>query len=73
MTNGYEWIFIILSVNPNGGASYRASIPQSTAPVQEGDQITIHETQPDLIAGILASWVCDQLLLAVFCVLILLD
>jgi len=73
LTNGYEWIFIILSVNPNGGASYRASIPQSAAPVQEGDQITIHKTQPDLIAGILTSWVRDQLLLAVFYVLILLD
>ncbi len=54
MTNGYEWPFLVLSVNSNGeGASYRISDRSySAAP----------DLPPDMIAGLLASWVCCQLL-----------
>ena len=58
-TNGYEWFFLLLSVNPNGeGASYRISDrPYSAAPQEAGVDVIIPEMSPDTIAGILASWV----------------
>ncbi|KIJ98357.1 hypothetical protein K443DRAFT_123702 [Laccaria amethystina LaAM-08-1] len=59
LTNGYEWLFLVLSVNPNGkGASYRISYRSySAAPQEAGVDMTIPEMSPDMIAGILASWI----------------
>lgn len=59
LTNGYEWRFLVLTVNSNGkGASYRISDRSySAAPVEAVDDMVIPDIPPDLIAGILASWV----------------
>lgn len=66
LTNGYEWRFLLLTVNSNGkGASYRISDRSySAAPVEAGVDMVIPDMPPDLIAGILASWIehsCEDL------------
>ena len=60
LTNGYEWLFIVVSVNPDGrGASYMISTRSySAAPQDIGGDTVVHGDQTDMIAGILASWVC---------------
>jgi hypothetical protein len=75
LTNGYEWLFLVLSVNANGeGASYRISdCAYSAAPQQTLVSMVIPDLPPDMIAGVLASWVLFQLLLDVLCTHILLD
>ena len=62
LTNNYEWWFFLLTVNSNGeGASYRVSDRSySAAPMEGGVDMVIPDMPPDLIAGILASWVCCQ-------------
>ena len=66
MTNGYEWLFVLLNVNPNGkGASYRISDRSySVAPYETGlnTDMAIPDMAPDMIAGILVSWVSCHLL-----------
>jgi hypothetical protein len=59
LTNGYEWLFIVVSVNSGGtGASYMISTRSySAAPHDVGGDTIIHEDQADMIAGILASWI----------------
>jgi hypothetical protein len=54
----------MLNVNSNGkGASYRISdCSYSAAPQETGVKMVIPDMPPDMIAGILASWVCYQLL-----------
>ncbi|KAJ7709640.1 hypothetical protein B0H17DRAFT_1324529 [Mycena rosella] len=53
LTNGNEWFFIILKVNPDGhGGSYKYSLPLSIVPLHPTKQ----PSGPDLIAGILADW-----------------
>ena len=56
LTNGHEWIFLILQLNDDG-ASYKYS---------QKVQLTAHGSQsvyqPDLIAGILAYWVSLMLM-----------
>ena len=64
LTNGYEWLFPMLSINLNGkGASYRISDRSYSAAPQETG-INVDVVIPDMasymIAGILASWVCCQ-------------
>lgn len=63
LTNGYEWLFIVVSFNPGGrGASYMTSIRSySAAPQEIGGDTVVHGDQADMIAGILASWVSCQL------------
>lgn len=67
LTNGYEWLFLVLNVNSNGkGASYRVSDrPYSAAPQETGVNMIIPDMPPDMISGILASWIehsCEDLL-----------
>ncbi|KAF8966663.1 hypothetical protein BDZ97DRAFT_1657425, partial [Flammula alnicola] len=67
LTNGYEWLFLVLNVNSNGkGASYRISDRSySAAPQETGVNMVIPDMPPDMIAGILASWIehgCEDLL-----------
>jgi len=57
----------VLNVNSNGkGASYRISDRSySAAPQETGVKMVIPEMPPDMIAGILASWIehsCEDLL-----------
>ncbi|PPQ94305.1 hypothetical protein CVT25_004962 [Psilocybe cyanescens] len=67
LTNGYEWLFLVLTVNQDGeGASYRVSDRAYSAAPQEnlGDEV-IPDVPPDMISGILASWIersCEDLL-----------
>jgi len=67
LTNGYEWLFLVLNVNSNGkGASYRISDRSySAAPQETGVNMVIPDMPPDMIAGILASWIehsCEEVL-----------
>jgi hypothetical protein len=56
LTNGYEWLFVVLTVNLTGGASYVVSIREhSVAPQDVGGKMVLNENQADMIAGILAS------------------
>ena len=75
LTNGYEWLFIVVSVNPDGrGASYMISNQSSSAAPQNiGNDKVVDADQVDMIAGILASWVGFQLPGMSFGVLTLLD
>ncbi|KAF8630304.1 hypothetical protein AX17_005440 [Amanita inopinata Kibby_2008] len=59
LTNGYQWLFLILTVDPNGqGGSYRISPrPHSVAPQDTGGDLVIPDKMPDMIAGILATWI----------------
>jgi len=52
LTNGHEWIFLIIMLNPDGnGAKYRCSPPVMF------DHPQIRDIWPDLVAGILSHWV----------------
>ena len=64
LTNGYEWLFMVLTVNPDGkGASYKASVHSySAAPSYFGGKKVVPEDQADMIAGVLAFWVGCRLL-----------
>jgi len=75
LTNGYEWLFIVVSFNPGGrGASYMTSIGSySAAPQEIGGNTVVRGDQADMIAGILASWVGCQLPGMSFGVVTLLD
>ena len=75
LTNGYEWLFIVVSFNPDGrGASYMISTRSySAAPQDIGGDTVIQGDQTDMIAGILAFWVGCQLPGMFFGVLTLLD
>jgi hypothetical protein len=62
LTNGYEWLFVVLTVNSGGGASYSFSNRSLLiTPQAVGDKMVLSEDQADMIAGILASWVCHWL------------
>lgn len=60
LTSGYEWLFLVLAVDPDGRrGSYRISPrPHSVAPQDTGGDLIISDQMPDMIAGILATWVC---------------
>jgi hypothetical protein len=74
LTNGYEWLFVVLTVNLTGGASYVVSIREhSVAPQDVGGKMVLNEDQADMIAGILASWVCHRILRMCSGILTLLD
>ncbi|KAF8798599.1 hypothetical protein BYT27DRAFT_7264729 [Phlegmacium glaucopus] len=67
LTNGYDWLFLLLTVNPNGqGATYRISERSySAAPQETGVDVVVPDLPADMIAGILASWIehsCEDLL-----------
>jgi len=59
LTNGTEWIFLILYLNANGeGATYKQSpLVALTYETRVFDSSRIKEPGPDVIAGILSCWV----------------
>ncbi|KXN84577.1 hypothetical protein AN958_12325 [Leucoagaricus sp. SymC.cos] len=60
LTNGHEWLFIILYSNKNGeGASYKFSttFTYRTVPCDATGAEEKQETGPDVIAGILLYWI----------------
>lgn len=58
LTNGREWIFLIIMSNGKG-ATYRRSLPVMFDPPKIG------EAWPDLVTGILLHWVSVGLLLLI--------
>jgi len=61
LTNGFEWIFLILHLNKGGkGGKYMAS---PTVRIIMDHDITwkVLSPGPDIVAGILADWVCSAL------------
>ena len=60
LSNGSEWLFIILRLNKNGkGGGYMAS-----RHIMTGPGVRYH-IKSDIIAGILAHWVCHRVPLSV--------
>ncbi|KAH8998828.1 hypothetical protein EDB86DRAFT_2802703, partial [Lactarius hatsudake] len=58
LTNGLEWIFMVVARNPDGnGAKYNHSVPIMRGRPQIGD------IWSDLVAGILSHWVSVGLFL----------
>ena len=61
LTNGHEWIFLILYLNEDGDGGMYAESP--TIKIQVSDSYPYHVLSPgpDIVAGILAYWVCCTL------------
>lgn len=62
MTNGREWIFLIVYCNPDGdGAAYKESFVRTFDAIHKDTrgppEIDIVRPNPDVIAGVLAYWV----------------
>ncbi|KAF5388904.1 hypothetical protein D9757_005073 [Collybiopsis confluens] len=58
LTNGHEWMFIILSFNKDGnGASYKYSIPLEYRKTRTPNEETPEQSSPDVIACILLEWI----------------
>ena len=64
LTNGYDWVFILVKLNDNyDGASYKHSIPVNFSTTASPDgQVVIPKPWPDVIAGILVYWVSLMLI-----------
>jgi hypothetical protein len=60
LTNGHDWMFLILTMNPDGpGTSYCMSEKLFVVePTDVGNNQVTFPDIPDIIAGILTSWVC---------------
>jgi hypothetical protein len=59
LTRGDEWMFFVLIINDNGdGAKYWQSEELSFLARSPGTRVTIEAPWPDIVAGILAHWVC---------------
>lgn len=58
-TNGCTWLFLILYVNSDGkGATYKTSAPVYINVLDSpNDRPDVEKEAPDVIAGILSSWV----------------
>lgn len=75
ITNGHEWIFILMKLNEGyDGASYDNSPVVKLRIIESDDQTAFVAPWPNLIAAILAHWVClirsirfDKRLLMVGC------
>ena len=63
LTNGCEWIFLLVKLNDNyDGATFKQSfVIQLTTLGTLGSQLQL-PPEPDLIAGILAYWVSLMLI-----------
>ena len=55
LSNGYQWLFVILSLNEEGG-SYRLA-PVLEIPYSRGYPREVISPRPDIITGILLYWV----------------
>lgn len=64
LTNGYEWYFLLVTVNDQGGMYNITQHLYIVAPYDSGedDNKVIPERAVDMVAGMLASWVCCHLL-----------
>ena len=59
LTNGHEWIFVILYLNEDGvgiGGTYATS-PPIKIQVSESYPFRVLSPGPDIVVGILADWV----------------
>ena len=63
LTNGREWIFVLLELNSDqkGGKYWRSDIPRKVKQSYESDElakdVTVKESDVDVIVAILADWV----------------
>ena len=69
LTNGHEWIFLLIKFNENyDGASYKQSTVVQFGTMQSPDgQMMIPGPWPDLIAAILSHWVSLMLICRLNC------
>ena len=67
ISNGYQWAFIILQLNENGkGGKYTIS-PEIEIDFENKFPNHVADHGPDIIAGVLAHWVCPCFLFSVGC------
>lgn len=58
VTNGYEWVFVIFYLDKDGiGGTYKAS-PPIRINVGNNYPYHVHSPEPNIVAGIVAYWVC---------------
>lgn len=61
VTNGYEWVFVIFYLDKDGvGGTYKTS-PTITIQVNNNYPYHVLSSGPDIVAGIVAYWVCFTL------------
>jgi len=61
ISNGYKWVFVILQLDENGkGGGYKIS-PEIAIDFERNFPNHVSGRGPDIIAGILAHWVCCRL------------
>jgi hypothetical protein len=61
LTNGHEWIFLILYLNEDGNGGTYAESPTIRIQVTDSYPYRVLSPGPDIVAGILAYWVCCTL------------
>jgi hypothetical protein len=57
LTDGHQWILLILYLNKEGGATFKQSEPIYIRTVGLTDHVEVQKPGPDVIAGILSHWV----------------
>ena len=65
LTNGHEWIFLIFYLNENGIGGTYAKSPTIKIQVSDTYPYRVISPGPDIVAGILAYWVCGTLFFSV--------
>ena len=62
LSDGYEWIFIILHLNENGKGGEHKMSREIRFKLNNDAPVHIEDLDPDIVAGILAHWVRHRLL-----------
>ena len=65
ISNGYQWAFIILQLNENGKGGKYMITPEIEISFKNKFPNHVTNREPDIIAGILAHWVCRCFLCSV--------
>jgi len=58
ITDGHEWMFLILYLNKNGIGGIYSTSPIFKIQISATYPFQVLSPEPDIIAGIIAHWVC---------------
>ena len=61
LTNGQEWIFLILYLNKDGNGGTCTESPIIKLPVNDNNPYHVLSLGPHIVGGIMAYWVCCTL------------
>ena len=68
ISNGHEWGFILVKLNENGrGGGYKSS-PEIGIDFERDHPHRVMNRGPDIVAGVLAHWVCHCRSISVGCI-----